>query len=177
MPDIFLDRDGVINYNRVDHVKSWQEFQFLPGSLEALVRLHQHNYRVFVVTNQAVINRGLMSQATLEELHTHMQQEVLAAGGHIEAVLYCPHRPEEGCFCRKPQPGLIVQAEKRFGAHPKESWLVGDHPDDIMAGRLAGCRTIIVLSGRNTLNSQNKNDQLHLQVVKDLLAAVNFILG
>jgi D-glycero-D-manno-heptose 1,7-bisphosphate phosphatase len=177
MPDIFLDRDGVINRNRADHVKTWREFEFLPGSLEALVRLHYHNYRVFVITNQAVISRGLMSHLMLKEIHTRMQQEVFAAGGRIEAVLYCPHHPEDGCDCRKPQPGLIYQAEKYYGARVKESWLVGDHISDIMAGNAAGCRTIMVMSGRATAVFQTENDGSKTQVVKDLSAAVNLILG
>src|SRR5579859_3809461 len=106
MSTVFLDRDGVINYNRADHVKSWSEFEFLPGSLQALASLRKANYRVFVVTNQAVINRGIVDQAVVEHIHMQMLEHISRAGGRIEAVLYCPHRPEENCFCRKPLPGL-----------------------------------------------------------------------
>lgn len=175
MPDIFLDRDGVINHNRADHVKSWEEFRFLPGSVEALACLKRAGYRVFVITNQAIINRGLLSQAELDAIHSRMLTEVNRAGGRIEAVLYCPHRPEENCDCRKPQPGLIKQAEHHYGARTAGSWLVGDHQHDIEAGEQAGCRPILVLSGRATAGYRlSKPDLL---VAPDLAAAVKTILG
>jgi D-glycero-D-manno-heptose 1,7-bisphosphate phosphatase len=154
MPDIFLDRDGVINYNRTDHVKNWDEFKFLPGSLEALALLHKFSYRVFIITNQAVINRGTISEKVLHEIHQRMAEQVAKAGGWIEKVFYCPHLSEEKCLCRKPQPGLLWQATQEFGATTKGSWLVGDHINDIMAGSLAECRTLLVMSGRGSASYQ-----------------------
>ncbi|MEI6045734.1 MAG: HAD-IIIA family hydrolase, partial [Chloroflexota bacterium] len=165
MPDIFLDRDGVINYNRTDHVKSWEEFEFLPGSIEALVRLKRADYRVFVITNQAIINRGIVTPAELNYIHLRMLEEVSQAGGQIKAVLYCPHRPEEKCGCRKPQPGLIRLAEQEYGAQVGGSWLIGDHLDDLTAGERAGCRTMLVLSGRST---QASLEGRQLQSASDL---------
>ncbi len=179
MPDIFLDRDGVINYNRTDHVKCWEEFEFLPGSIEALVSLKKAGYRVFVITNQAIVNRGDLSSATLDSIHYRMQRKVARAGGWIEAVLYCPHLPEEKCPCRKPQAGLIHQAEQYYGAQAAGNWLVGDHINDLDAGERAGCRTLLVLSGRGAKSfaeanlGQTRPDTL---VADDLAAAVKIIL-
>lgn len=175
MPDIFLDRDGVINYNRPDHVKRWEEFEFLPGSLKALARLNRAGYRVFVITNQAVINRKILSVKELDYIHHRMNTAIRKAGGKISAVLYCPHRPEEKCACRKPQPGLIYRAEREYGVQAAGSWLVGDHAHDIMAGEQAGCRTILVLSGRATLD--NQVDRPGLAVTANLAAATDFIFS
>lgn len=174
MADIFLDRDGVINYNRPEHVKSWAEFEFLPGSLAALARLKEAGQRVFVITNQAAVNRRLLSPPALEAIHRQMIEEVARHGGQIEAVLYCPHRPEEGCACRKPRPGLIRQAELYYAARPVGGWLVGDHRDDIEAGLQAGCRPVLVLSGRTP---QPPPDRPGLLVAADLREAVSLILA
>lgn len=171
MPDIFLDRDGVINANRPDHVKSWAEFEFLPGSLQALARLKKADYRVFVITNQAIINRGIVPLSTVEAIHSQMCETVRRAEGQIETVLYCPHRPEEVCFCRKPQPGLLQQAARDYRAQLAGSWLIGDHLNDIMAGEQAGCRTMLVLSGRGSPVVRPQ-----LCVAPDLAAAIEIIL-
>lgn len=172
MIDIFLDRDGVINFNRPDHVKSQQEFEFLPGVKQALARLRQADYRVFVVTNQALINRGFLSTQQLDLIHQYMCEEVAQEGGYIQAVLYCPHRPDENCLCRKPRPGLLKQAAQKYGAQSVGNWLIGDHWNDMEAGRLAGCRTMLVLSGR----SQAHQVGPHQPVALNLAAAVDQIL-
>ena len=185
MSTIFLDRDGVINYNRVDHVKSWAEFEFLPGSLQALASLRKANYRVFVVTNQAVINRGIVEQAVVEHIHRQMLEQISKAGGRVEAVLYCPHRPEENCLCRKPLPGLIKFAANRFGVEPMSSWLIGDHLHDIAAGQAAGCRTILVQTGRGEATYRELQSQPdywrqlrpELHLAANLGEAVKYILS
>lgn len=172
---VFLDRDGVINRNRADHVKSWHEFEFLPGSLTGLALLHRAGYRTFVITNQAVINRGVLSSEDLDNIHRRLLAQVERAGGKIEAVLYCPHRPEENCGCRKPRPGLLEQVRQRYSVAPEGSWLVGDHANDIAAGLQAGCRTILVLSGRTVLGQTGGVAQPHY-VRTDLAAAARFII-
>src|SRR5579872_1937066 len=106
---VFLDRDGVINENRSDHVKCWSEFRFLPGAREAIARLTRAGVRVFVITNQAIVNRGLAPQAVVDGVNERMVQEIEKSGGRVEAVAYCPHRSEEQCQCRKPQPGLLLR--------------------------------------------------------------------
>jgi D-glycero-D-manno-heptose 1,7-bisphosphate phosphatase len=148
MKTVFLDRDGVICRNRPDHVTSWAEFRFLPEALPALARLRRAGCRVVIITNQAVINRGQMTVAQVEEINRRMVAAVGAVGGHIDLVIYCPHRPDEGCACRKPRPGMVLAAGAHLGIGWEQAYLVGDHWTDVQAGLHAGCRTVLVLSGR-----------------------------
>ena len=107
---IFLDRDGVINRDSSEYIKTWEEFEFLPGSLGALQRLTAEGYRIIVITNQSIIGRGWVSLETLEEIFTRMKAEIANNGGRIHDIFFCPHTPGEGCSCRKPEPGLIARA-------------------------------------------------------------------
>jgi len=145
---IFLDRDGVICENRPDHVKSWAEFHFLPGVKDSLVVLSQLGLPIIVVTNQAVINRGIISAAVVEEIHQRMVAEITAHGGRIDRVIYCPHLPDEQCLCRKPEPGMLLQVAQEMNLDLTHSYLVGDAASDILAGQRAGCQTFLVLTGR-----------------------------
>jgi D-glycero-D-manno-heptose 1,7-bisphosphate phosphatase len=145
---VFVDRDGVICRNRVDHVKSWEEFVFLPGAVKAMVRLARANLPIIVVTNQAVINRGIISAKVVEDINARMVQAIEAAGGRIDEVLYCPHRPDEQCDCRKPQPGMLLMAAKKWGVDLDQSYLVGDAETDMQAARAVGSRRYLVLTGR-----------------------------
>ena len=147
-PAIFLDRDGVINENRPDHVKSWQEFCFLPGALDALRALTRLGVPIVIVTNQAAIGRQLVTHETVETIHQHMHAAIRQVGGAITTVLYCPHRPEEHCACRKPAPGLLFEAAQRLQVDLARSVLVGDAESDIQAGQRAQCQTVLVLTGR-----------------------------
>lgn len=145
---IFLDRDGVINENRADHVKSWEEFQWLPGVLTSLRRLAQTGLPIFVITNQAVINRGLVSEATVQDIHARMIATIIQAGGRIDKAFYCPHDNHEECECRKPRPGMLKQAALEFGIDLTRSYLVGDAWTDIEAGLAVGASSILVMTGR-----------------------------
>jgi D-glycero-D-manno-heptose 1,7-bisphosphate phosphatase len=147
-PAVFLDRDGVINHNRPDHVKTWEEFAFLPQALGALRRLAALDWPVVVVSNQAAVGRGLVDWGTVEEINTRMAAVVRDFGGRVDAVLCCPHRPDEGCACRKPQPGLLLQAAERLGLDLEASFLIGDAESDVLAARSAGCRPVLVETGR-----------------------------
>lgn len=147
-PAVFVDRDGVLCENRADYVRSWSEFAFLPGAVEALVSLTLAGARLFIATNQAVVGRGLISRRTLDGIHEKMLDVLTAAGARIEAVLVCPHHPDDGCACRKPKPGMITEAAGRFDVDLERSFLVGDALSDIEAGALAGCRTVLVRTGR-----------------------------
>ena len=176
-PAVFLDRDGVINVNRPDHVKSWTEFEFLPGALAALARLAALNLPVIVVTNQAIVNRGMVPQPVVDEINCRMAAEIVRAGGRIDAVIYCPHRPEEACRCRKPQPGLLLEAARRYRLDLRRSVLIGDALSDIEAGQAAGCQTILVLTGRGAEQHalamrQSQNGYL---VAQDLREAVSLL--
>lgn len=178
MKTVFVDRDGVINRNRGDHVKSWEEFAFLPHAVDALVELTRHGFRIVVLTNQAAINRGITSRETIEEIHSRMIAALEAAGARIEAVFYCPHRPEEGCSCRKPQPGLLFQASEQLGIDLSQSYLIGDALTDIIAGKRAGCRPILVMSGRGLAQflSPKAREVTGYSVSRDLGHAVRRIL-
>lgn len=176
---VFIDRDGVINQNRTDHVKCWNEFQFIPAAVQAMVDLSQSGFRLVVVTNQAVINRGMVSRETVEEINARMIATVENQGGSIAACLYCPHRSEENCNCRKPQPGLFYQARQQFGAGLIGDYLIGDHINDIEAGRKAGCLSGLVLTGRGKQAWRDMPDHFRasLPVWSDLQAAARWIIA
>ena len=111
---VFLDRDGVINEDSPEYIKSWAEFRFISGSIEALRQLNANGFKAIVITNQSAVNRGLIPEPVLREMHDNMRQAVEKAGGFIADIFYCPHRPDEECACRKPKPGLIRQAQRRI---------------------------------------------------------------
>ena len=145
---VFLDRDGVINQNRPDHVTSLEEFVLLPGAAQALGLLSHVRMPVVVVSNQAAINRGLVSRDTVQGIHRHMVELARSAGGRIDAVFYCPHRPDEGCGCRKPRPGLLEQAATTLQVDLSGSYLVGDALSDVRAALAVGAQPLMVLTGR-----------------------------
>ena len=147
MSTIFLDRDGVINENRSDYVKSWQEFCFIPGSKEAIAQLTCAGHRIIVCTNQACIARGIISVETVEEIHRRMLAEIMHIGGRIERVYYCPHANDEHCFCRKPRPGMLLRARDELDIDLNDAFLIGDSITDIHAGVAAGVRSCLVLTG------------------------------
>ena len=147
MSTIFLDRDGVINENRSDYVKSWSEYRFLPGSPEAIAKLRQAGHRIVVCTNQAAIARGIISAETVEDIHSRMCAEIQEAGGVVEKAYYCPHDKDENCNCRKPRPGLLLQASRELNLDLSDAVFVGDSISDVCAGLAAGVHTILVLTG------------------------------
>lgn len=145
---ILLDRDGVINVRRVAHVTRWEEFEFLPGVTHAFARLTALHIPVFIVTNQAIINRGLATWSAVEAIHDRMSAAIAAAGGAIAGIAVCPHRPDEQCSCRKPAAGMLHALATRHRLDLTRCLMVGDTCNDIIAGRAAGCRTALVLSGQ-----------------------------
>jgi histidinol-phosphate phosphatase family protein len=153
---IFIDRDGVINYNRNDYVKSWNEFRFIPGAKEAIKRINDSKILLIVITNQSPIGRGIFPTSTLHEIHTKMLNELNKAGARIDAIYYCPHHPEDNCDCRKPKPGLILRAAHDFYIDLKNSWMVGDSDTDLEAGSAAGCKTIKVTDEKPLLEIINQ---------------------
>lgn len=178
MKAVFLDRDGVINENRSDHVKNWSEFNFLPGAPEALARLARAGMKAFVVTNQAIVNRGMVSKDAVDRINQRMVQEIELRGGRIEAVAYCPHRPEERCGCRKPEPGLLLDLARRHEVDLTESVIIGDALNDVEAGLAAGCAAILVLTGRGSqqLALATQVRRARFQVATDLPAAVDLVI-
>jgi histidinol-phosphate phosphatase family protein len=180
-PAVFLDRDGVINEDRADYVKTWAEFRFIRGVRPALRRLAEARIPVVVVTNQSAVGRGLISPEGLASLQARMVREIERSGGRIAGVFHCPHRPDEGCACRKPRAGLLQQAARELGLDLSRSLLVGDTGRDLEAGRRAGCRTMLVLSGqgRGTLRAvfESGGKPEDLYVCPDLPGAADLILG
>jgi D-glycero-D-manno-heptose 1,7-bisphosphate phosphatase len=177
---VFVDRDGVINRDRPDYVKSWSEFEFLPRSLDALRLLALHGYRVLVITNQSVIGRNMVTKAELETIHDKMKTAVAAHGGDIEAVCYCPHLPEDDCHCRKPEPGLILQDQADHRYDLAATCMVGDSLKDIECARRAGCGTVVLVRtghGEQTERLCRKADRMPDYVADDLMAAVEWLLA
>ena len=175
---VFLDRDGVINEDSADYVKSWAEFHFIPGSLEALRRLRAHGFKTFLITNQSAVDRRLMSRADLEYIHVKMGHAVENYGGRIEDIFFCPHLPEEECNCRKPKPGLIFEAQRRYGIKLPAAYLVGDSVKDIQCARNAGCGFAVLVRTGNGRNSEKMLVEKKLvdHVADDLLDAVQWII-
>lgn len=141
---MFLDRDGVINRRRLDHVKRWEEFEFLPGALDALAQWRAHRARVVVITNQSAVGRGLITVEALRAIHVRMLRAIDGAGGHVSAIYACLHAPDAGCECRKPSPVLLHQASADLGIRLSDAMMVGDSPTDVAAARAAGCRPVLL---------------------------------
>lgn len=177
-PAVFLDRDGVLNQNRADYVRTWGQVEFLPGVFEALRRLAGSPFMVVVVTNQSAVGRGLMTCEGLEDINQGIVQQVQRAGGRIDAVYACPHRPDEGCSCRKPRPGMLLQAAQDLAIDLERSYLIGDAVSDMQAGLAAGCRPVMVRTGRGATQVTGLAAAgLDVPVVADLVAAVARILN
>lgn len=172
---VLLDRDGVINQDSAAYIKSPDEWHAIPGSLEAIARLHRAGLRVVVVSNQSGVGRGLFSARTLEEINARMQREVEAAGGALAGVYCCPHRPDEGCDCRKPAPGLLRRIERDFGESLRDAPFVGDKLTDLDAALAVGARPMLVRTGYGRQASQTLGGRT-AEVHADLASAVAALL-
>jgi len=148
MKTIILDRDGVINQDSDDYIKSVDEWQPIPGSLEAIALLHRHGYRIVVITNQSGVARGLFSLATLNQIHRHMLAEARKKGGLIEAVFFCPHGPDDGCNCRKPLTGMFKDVASRLKIEMNGVPAVGDSMRDLQAAHDVGSLPVLVKTGK-----------------------------
>jgi len=145
---IFLDRDGTLNRERADYVKCWQEYKWLPGAQEALAQLALWNAPILIVTNQSAIGRGIIDFDVLNTIHARVRAEAVAAGGRIDQFLVCPHAPADQCTCRKPKPGLLLQAAAHYQLELAHCIMIGDSITDLLASEAAGCHCILLRSGR-----------------------------
>lgn len=178
MGAIFLDRDGVLNEYRHDYVKSWDDFRWIAGCLEALVVLATLAVPIVVVTNQSIVGRGLAEAAVLEDIHRRMLGDVRARGGRIDAIYSCVHTPEAGCACRKPRPGLLRVAAAQHGISLPESVLVGDASTDYAAAQVVGTRYVHVRTGRGAGEAVRiLAADAAVPVVPNLLAAAPLCAG
>ncbi len=175
---VFLDRDGVINTNREDYVKSPSEWIPIPGAISAMATLHRAGHQLIVVTNQSGIGRGYYSAEAVERIHLVMRNALKAAGVDSIHILFCPHHPRERCGCRKPETGLIDQARIDLGL-PSGGWMVGDAHSDMELGRRSGLTTILVLSGRGRDQLEiikAENSAMPDHVTDSLVSALDIIL-
>jgi len=145
---VILGRDGILNQFRNDHVKAPEEWVPVPGALEAVAKLNHAGWHVVIATNQSGIGRGMIEMAQVNAVHAHMHRLLLAVGGRIDAVFFCPHAPEDHCDCRKPQPGLMHEIAKRYGIDLAQVPMVADTLRDLQAAQAAGCPPHLVKSGR-----------------------------
>jgi D-glycero-D-manno-heptose 1,7-bisphosphate phosphatase len=145
---VILGRDGVLNEYRESHVAAPEEWVPIPGALEAVARLNHAGWHVVVATNQAGIGRGMIDMAAVNAVHARMNQAMAAVGARIDAVFFCPHTPGDGCSCRKPAPGMLLEIGRRFGVDLAHVPLVGDTLRDLQAAQAAGCPPHLVQSGR-----------------------------
>ena len=153
----FLDRDGVINENRPNMVRTWDEFEFLEGAAEAVRKINDAGWLVVVVTNQSIVNRGIITREALENIHRKMMAALAEKGAEVDAVYYCPHMREEGCQCRKPKPGMLLKAAEDLDINLSQSVMAGDLPTDVEAGHRAGVwRSELISKDRNLLKLVNE---------------------
>ena len=175
---VILDRDGVINQDSDDYVKSPEEFVIIPGSAEAIARLNQAGYRVAVATNQSGIARDYFDVDVLNRMHSKLRRELDKVGGEIDLIAFCPHGPDDACACRKPEAGLLKEIGERMGVDLNGVPAIGDSLRDLQAARTVGARPILVKTGKGerTLTHANEGDLHDVAVFDDLAAAVTAIL-
>lgn len=176
---IILDRDGVINEDSEDYIKSPEEWQPIPGSLEAVAQLNQAGYTIAIATNQSGIARGLYNEQILQAIHEKMQSALASIGGAVDHIFYCPHSPWDDCGCRKPKPGLFEQIRKYYGLPLWHVPAVGDSLRDCQAAKQMGCRVMLVKTGNGTHTLDTEAASLEIikpQIFSDLSAVVQFLL-
>lgn len=171
---VLMDRDGVINHDSEDFIKSPEEWRPIDGSLEAIALLNKHGYDIMVVTNQSGLARGLFDLSMLSKIHDKMHRLLAQKGGQIAAIYYCPHGPDDLCNCRKPKPGLLEQFALEKNVDLKTVYFIGDSLRDIQAAQAVGAKPILVLTGKGQL-TLDKNPNLNIPVFENLYAAVQFI--
>ena len=178
---VILGRDGILNEYREGHVTAPEEWVPVPGALAAVARLHHAGWHVVVATNQSGIGRGMIDMAAVNAVHAHMNQQLMAHGARVDAVFFCPHTPEDGCSCRKPRPGMMLEIGRRYGVDLAQVPMAADTLRDLLAAQAAGCQPHLVLSGRA---AHIGDDQLHhmlsqvpgTQAHADLSAFADFLL-
>ncbi len=173
---VILDRDGTLNIDADDFIKSPAEWQPLPGSLEAVALLNRHGFKVVVISNQSGIARGLFDLPTLHAMHDKMRRLAAGVGAEIEAIYFCPHGPGDDCVCRKPKPGLFETFAQEKGVDLQQVYAVGDSFRDIQASQAAGAMPILVKTGKGRQTLQNHPD-LTLPIFENLYDAANYIVS
>ena len=177
---IFLDRDGTINQDSADYIKGWSEFAFIPRSIEAIRDLTAAGKEIIVITNQSAIPRKLIAPQELDHIHANMKAAVESGGGKISDVFFCPHLPEDGCDCRKPQPGLIYQAQRKYDIDLSTAVMIGDSVRDIECADNSGCGHALLVETGNGKDAAAVTTEMGLRtdyVARDLYDAAQWILN
>ncbi len=174
---VILDRDGVINYDSDQYIKSPAEWRPIPGSIEAIARLNQHGYRIAVATNQSGIGRGLFDMGTLNAINDKMMELVFRQGGRIDALFFCPHTAVEECGCRKPRTGMFEEIAARFHTELKAVPSIGDSLKDLQAAEAVGAQPILVLTGKGTHTQKAGTLPKKTLVFEDLAEASRHLVG
>lgn len=172
---VVLDRDGVINEDSDQFIRSVADWQPVPGSLEAIARLNRAGFEVVLFTNQSGVARGYLTETTLGHIHQHLQERLAAVGGALRGIYYCPHGPDDGCDCRKPQPGLLHQIERDLGRTLQGVPVVGDSLRDLEAALAVGAKPILVKTGKGQRTLQQALPP-ETEVFADLAAVVERLL-
>jgi len=172
-----LDRDGVVNYDSDQYIKSPAEWRPIPGSIEAIARLNQNGWRIAVATNQSGIARGLFDMATLNAINDKMMEMVFRQGGRIDALFFCPHAADEGCNCRKPRTGMLEEIAARFHTELKGVPVVGDSLKDLQSAETVGAQPILVLTGKGAKTQEEGSLPKKTIVFEDLAAAARHLIG
>ena len=179
-PAIFLDRDGVLIENRPNYVREWSQVKILPEAICALSVPAISKYKIVIVTNQSAIGRGLISQKSADDINSRLVSLIQGQGGRVDAVYMCHHKPEDSCLCRKPKPGLLLQAASELFLDLPRSWMIGDAWSDVQAGQAAGVRQAILLRtgrGPEQLMQSRSEDAPHQLVFDNLPRAIDAILS
>jgi len=174
---VILDRDGVINFDSDQFIKSPQEWLLIPGSLEAIARLNQAGYRVVVASNQSGVGRGLFDMSTLNAIHAKMHKLVAQAGGRIDAVFFCPHAADSKCACRKPKPGLFQEIAERVRSDLRGVPAIGDSLRDLQAALTVGAQPMLVKTGKGVRTLEGGQMPEGIPVYENLADAVRAILA
>lgn len=177
MPFIILDRDGVVNYDSHEYIKSPDEWIAIPGSLDAIAQLNRHGFQVLIATNQSGVARGYYDLAVLDCIHEKFMQELAAVGGHIEEIFYCPHHPDEKCPCRKPQPGLLHKIQEKYALNFADTFFIGDSITDVQVALAVGCQPILVRTGKGEKTLANHPEVADIPHFANLAQAVDYVIA
>lgn len=177
---MFLDRDGVINRKAPEgaYVTRWEDFHVLPGVVEGIALLNQAGFRVIVITNQRCIAKGLLTTSDLDKLHERMSYYLARVGATVDAIYYCPHDYEPSCNCRKPAPGMLLDAARTHAIDISSSWMIGDSDIDVEAGKNAGCKTVRLLESSEAADESEHGAARNYADISatSLLDAVRYVL-
>ena len=174
---VFLDRDGVINRYPGDtkYVNNWDEFKFISGSIKGIKKLNSYGFKLYIISNQAGVSKGLYTQQDLNEINKNMIKEFNTQGAEVEGIYYCTHLKSDNCDCRKPKTGLLKQAILNLGTNPEISFFVGDSFIDMGAARCFGAKSVLVLSGKEKISNRNQWEFEPDYIFDDLKSAADYL--